>query len=277
MMTQEIPALTGIRGIAASVVVLAHLAMVPMAFAGLAVAVFFVLSGFVLAHVYRDGIPPGSFFRARAARTLPVHLATTAIVAVSVGATWQQTAAAALGLGIINPPVWSLIVEWYAYAGFAALGRFVSGKILLTLGVTLIAIGFISQAFQIGLDGLFWKVGGWGRVPEGLGEFVGGIALYRLGYRPRTTWLTDNCLALWLGDISYPLYLGHLLPAYWICRIAGLAPSTLPLTMPWPMTISCLVLPFALAVVLHHTVEAPGRRLIRGGVGRWLTAVTPAT
>lgn len=261
---EEIPALTGIRGIAASVVVLAHGAVIPMPFAGLAVAVFFVLSGFVLAHVYRDGTPPGAFFRARAARTLPVHLATTAIVAVSVGATWQQTAAAALGIGIINPPVWSLIVEWYAYTGFAAFGdRILSGKAALLLALGLISISLGLQAFGIGLDGIFHKVGGWGRVPEGLGEFAAGVALYRLGYRPRATWLTDNRLALWLGEISYPLYLCHLIPAYWLCSIAGLSPGTAPLSMPWPMAAACFTLPILLATVLHYTVEGPCRRIIR--------------
>lgn len=122
-MRDEIPCLTGIRGFAAVVVVLAHYAIVPTPLSGIAVAVFFVLPGYVLAHVYRNGVHTGAFLRARVARTLPVHGVTTLMIALSLpDLGWTRVGAALIGMAIINPPAWSLIVEWYAYGLFALSG-----------------------------------------------------------------------------------------------------------------------------------------------------------
>lgn len=253
---EDLPVLTGIRGIAAATVVLAHYAIVPAPLAGLAVGVFFALSGFVLAHVYRDGLRVGPFLRARAARTLPVHVVTTALIALSVpGLGWERAGAALIGLAIVNPPAWSLIVEWYAYGLFAIGGgaRKLAPAAILALALLAVAAG-VGLELALPDSGLFVAFGGWYRVPLGVGGFLAGIGLYRLGLRPRASWLTDNRVSLWLGDISYPLYLGHLLPGYWL-----FADTSPPL---WQVA-GCIVAALALAAALHHAVEQPGRRMLR--------------
>lgn len=126
----------------------------------------------------------------------------------------------------------------------------------MAVALLAVAVGF-GVEIAIPDSGLFGAFGGWYRVPLGLGDFLVGIALYRRGLCPRACWLTDNRVALWLGDISYPLYLAHLLPGLWLF---GGTPAAL-----W-QTVGCILAAFAIAVVLHHAVEVPGRRLIRGGL-----------
>ena len=105
------------------------------------VDVFFLLSGFVLAHVCRDGIAwreYPAFLQARAARIFPLHLAVLAAVALVVLSWPDFTAAYPLaserfGLsafvatalliqnwaiwppGSWNAPAWSLSAEWFGY------------------------------------------------------------------------------------------------------------------------------------------------------------------
>src|SRR5215472_15992241 len=83
-----LPSLTGLRGVAAVVVVLYHAQILRtgvrvgsgIARGYLAVDLFFLLSGFVLAHVYgaRIAASPwreiGPFFWARFAKIYPIHL-----------------------------------------------------------------------------------------------------------------------------------------------------------------------------------------------------------
>ncbi len=110
----------------------------------LGVELFFVLSGFILCHVYlpaaeRGGFKYGSFLWARIARVYPLHLATLLGVGVlAIGATvagfsidsailsWQSLPANLLMLhawGLApeagwNHPSWSISAEWFAYLSF---------------------------------------------------------------------------------------------------------------------------------------------------------------
>ena len=115
----------------------------------LGVEVFFVLSGFILSHVYLEaaGRGPGGgfsyrgFLWARIARVYPLHLVTLAgMIALGVGATvagltvseslldWRSLPAHlslthAWGLAssaAFNHPSWSISAEWFAYLGFPA-------------------------------------------------------------------------------------------------------------------------------------------------------------
>jgi peptidoglycan/LPS O-acetylase OafA/YrhL len=110
----------------------------------LGVELFFVLSGFILSHVYMQAFGEGrfryaDFLWARLARVYPVHLATliglgllvgaAAVVGLNVGnhvLAWsslpaQLTLTQAWGLGLAggwNHPSWSISAEWFAYLTF---------------------------------------------------------------------------------------------------------------------------------------------------------------
>jgi peptidoglycan/LPS O-acetylase OafA/YrhL len=116
----------------------------------LGVELFFVLSGFILSHVYMQAFGEGrfrypDFLWARLARIYPVHLATlvglafVVVLAASLRANVgdhvlalsslpaQLTLTQAWGLGLAggwNHPSWSISAEWFAYLtfpGFALL------------------------------------------------------------------------------------------------------------------------------------------------------------
>ena len=149
----ELPELTSARGVAAGLVVLYHLdgysgdrigAVFPTDVAGgLAVDFFFVLSGFVLAHVYGSAWSAGrfdyrDFIVKRFARVWPLHLACLLAVAtivlagsiVGMAPPWRPsmlsffehlTLLNAVGLTpehAWNQPSWSVGAEWTAYLAF---------------------------------------------------------------------------------------------------------------------------------------------------------------
>lgn len=160
---QQIPGLTPLRGIAALLVMLMHyqLFVAPLVPAGathlfdklyLMVDLFFVLSGFIMYHVYGAGFSQGltktvffTFMRARFARVYPLHLVTLfylvllAVGTRSVGITLDGfigflTNYAAIpyqllmlqGVGpyheaLWNSPSWSISTEWWAYVLFPFL------------------------------------------------------------------------------------------------------------------------------------------------------------
>lgn len=135
----EIPALTGLRWVAAFHVVLFHLPRVysnKLIFQGYtSVSFFFLLSGFVLAHRYLGASPPvsaGKFWRARLARIVPAYLAAWALSAwvfnsfQRPAAEWGSTiflvqAWSAAYATAVNFPSWSVSVEIFFYALFPLL------------------------------------------------------------------------------------------------------------------------------------------------------------
>ncbi|MCS6626377.1 acyltransferase [Roseibacterium beibuensis] len=151
----DLRALTTLRFLAALWVVLytawPHLdvGFVPVAVTKgyLGVEVFFVLSGFILSHVYLEAAGQGraggfsyrGFLWARIARVYPLHLVTLAgMIALGAGATiagltvseslldWRSLPAHlslthAWGLAssaAFNHPSWSISAEWFAYLSF---------------------------------------------------------------------------------------------------------------------------------------------------------------
>ena len=143
-----IPSLTPLRGLAAVVVLVFHIAP---AFGPeapffttkgyLAVDLFFVLSGFVLAHVYADEFAAGprarsigSFLWARLARIYPVHLLTMITYARAYGRSESGTSLI-YNLLLLqspwlpnvswNPYAWSISAEWHAYLLFPFVAGFV--------------------------------------------------------------------------------------------------------------------------------------------------------
>lgn len=208
------PALTGLRGVAALWVVGYHLhlsgdagALLRQGWMG--VDIFFILSGFVLAYVYAEAFPRwrlaghGRFLRLRIARVFPLHLAVMAVlggltlltgpdagqsvsdfvIALLLMQNWGLTAPL-----IWNVPAWSLSAEWAAYLGFPAFiwltqapraPRQAAACALLALGV------FAVWAMQRGYGSA--DING----PDGLVrmacEFAAGALLFRAtalaGYR----------------------------------------------------------------------------------------------
>ena len=183
--------LTAARGFAAGFVVLYHINAYshglfagwfpPLAYGPLAVDFFFVLSGFVLTHVYRDAWTAGTYSHAgfmlkRFARVWPLHMATLVGVAVliivgtrfGVIPEWEPTAYSfvmnvlmlhATGLTselAWNQPSWSISAEWCAYLAFplfllaAASLRSIGAKVAAAVGL-FIACALIAR-FAVGDD-----------------------------------------------------------------------------------------------------------------------------
>ncbi len=112
----------------------------------LGVELFFILSGFILSHVYRTSVETGrfrygAFLWARLARVYPLHLATLAAMGLMAGAaglagiavdpnimSWSSlpanlTLTQAWGFAPVagwNHPSWSISAEWFAYLSFPA-------------------------------------------------------------------------------------------------------------------------------------------------------------
>jgi peptidoglycan/LPS O-acetylase OafA/YrhL len=155
---ERLNALTGLRFCAAAAVFTAHLKGFlrmdhwnPGNLGNAAVGFFFVLSGFILSHVYRRGSKPvlkERFYLARFARLWPVHLACLALMLPLTGASaaastsgfWSTLLAHVLLLQswttdlawaqALNGPAWSLSVEVFFYALFPVLARLSTRKIL---------------------------------------------------------------------------------------------------------------------------------------------------
>ena len=155
-MRPAIPALTGLRFFLAVAIVVYHYGQqmaprlpVPVRnFLGsgfLAVDVFFLLSGFLMAYNYldQDGLrgSPGDFWRARFARIVPVYwIGALLFTPLAISQLWRGDAAAfgaiLLSAALLvqawipslallwNSPGWSLSVEAFFYAVFPRLGPF---------------------------------------------------------------------------------------------------------------------------------------------------------
>lgn len=192
----------------------------------LAVDAFFMLSGFILAHVYGPAVAAGTFnYRrfivARLARLYPLHLAVlTSVLIMVLGATaagvrfdadsypplaffqtlflvqaWFPTSADLNWSG----PSWSLSAEWFAYLLFPAYAWLALR--LRTRPWALLAIG--AAAF-LTIDALYVQAFGkvLPRAEDSLGilriapEFLIGMALYALGHRWRFSRLVAAAGAL---------------------------------------------------------------------------------
>ena len=175
----DLRALTSLRFLAAAWVVMytfwpdLNVGLVPVAVTKgyLGVETFFVLSGFILSHVYLQAAGDrrfryGGFLWARVARVYPLHLLTLfgvmalGLAAVAAGMTidghvlsWaslpaQLTMTHAWGLAPVagfNHPSWSISAEWFAYLAFPAFA-FVAWRLrsrpgLAVAGAALFLVG----------------------------------------------------------------------------------------------------------------------------------------
>lgn len=136
----HLPHLDGLRGLAALIVVISHAAnagllpgVLGRGFGQVGVAVFFILSGFLMGHLYIHSPATSAQLRqyvlSRAARVLPLYylaLTIAGILVVGMGLPFYHIPdAAALwrGLALIHAPdiFWSIPVELHFYAVFVFL------------------------------------------------------------------------------------------------------------------------------------------------------------
>lgn len=288
--------LTAIRGVAALAVVMFHLSgsiagAWPACFADgqFGVDVFFVLSGYILTTVYADMTAPeiGRFWVNRIARIFPLHLAVLAALAVGAltllrsGMTTRDPAFfdpstlpfhASLtfvwfGLPVgWNAPAWSLSVEWSAYLLFPAW-LFSVRRLAPGLAGLLCAVLAAGAALQLALHGA--AVTGGAALARGLLEFAFGTAL-RLAVVPRGSahilalaggWLLDWPPLVWLGRISYSIYLLHApLLMVWmkLAPTMGLVATSL----------AFLALLLVLSQLSFQLIEVPARQWLRSALSR---------
>lgn len=206
----EIVSLTGLRGLAAFLVVLHHIniAIMPEGSRILLrgqpfVDLFFVLSGFVISMVYiEERIDWRLFFQARLARIYPLHIASAIAMAFAVvclklatHSPWPERVSLVEAFReftltmampffgtdeIWNYPAWSISVEWWVYFTafplIVVLGRRLSiGQLVLLTAALLIGLA----AFLLCVPVHFTR--GWPAVCRGAFEFLAGYTIYRLG------------------------------------------------------------------------------------------------
>jgi peptidoglycan/LPS O-acetylase OafA/YrhL len=239
-----IPALTGIRFLAAAAVVVFHYraeivavfpvltAVQPLMNTGyLGVDLFFTLSGFVLAYNYLttfqalDLAKYGRFLWLRIARIYPVHFAVLGLLAVSVAvaahhghvphSSGYSFESLVRNLLLIQAwfwsenswygPAWSISAEWFAYLGFPLAALWISG--FRSARSVLIGGGFA----LLGMAGTFTAMTLLGHPtfgPQALvritGEFLAGCFLGRLFQIDRSQRVPWAVLAV-VGAIAFPL------------------------------------------------------------------------
>lgn len=199
----------------------------------LGVDLFFILSGFILAHVYGPLIIAkqfnfGSFLWARLARLYPVHLVTLASLVVIAflaklmgqdvhnafdsSAVWGQLLMVqAWGMvpeGSWNHPAWSISAEWFAYLLFPlsfALVGFLRGAAWagvalcgLFFSLLFVAVPAIPVFGGAHLTELTQNGGALRIIPS----FLMGVALWRLGQS-----LTLTGLMAWTGTLLSSLWI----------------------------------------------------------------------
>lgn len=182
-------ALDAIRGVAAVLVVCLHefqsFAGVPHPFSGyLAVDLFFLLSGYVIASAYdrrlASGMPFGTFLKLRLIRLYPLYLVgfliglARVLVQFQVGVNPPPAVPFAWGsvmellmlptpmtigwqydtLFFLNPPAWSLFFELLINIAFAAIHRHLSQRVLVVLilvsGLGLIYVADANRSLEVG-------------------------------------------------------------------------------------------------------------------------------
>jgi peptidoglycan/LPS O-acetylase OafA/YrhL len=184
--------LDALRGTAAIGVMLYHsMPDTPLPIPGgfLAVDLFFVLSGFVIALTYeaklRDGMRMREFLTLRAIRLWPMLLI-GALLGIGLegghaGMLFLLPSPYSDTLYPSNPPLWSLLLEGLAYVGFASFAHRLSDRKLVVLaavsGVTLAGYALHSSA-RLHEFGGFWST-----LPAGLARvgfsFTAGMLIYR--------------------------------------------------------------------------------------------------
>lgn len=229
--------LTSLRGISALWVVALHFTLheayfirlhevswgifAPLIHAGEAgVDVFFILSGFILVHVYGKDFASKCdrktlfyYYRARFARLYPLHLCAliwlvllwaagvfTGEWAKATGLFFELTLTKAWGFYNVpawNLPAWSISAEWFAYLCFPLLALALGRKIsLLSFLIPVFSIwGLVMLLRHISVPPLDYTLGTGGLVRM-MGDFMLGIYAYRIHASRKLGHLPWNFIAL---------------------------------------------------------------------------------
>jgi peptidoglycan/LPS O-acetylase OafA/YrhL len=346
----DIPALTGLRGVAALWVCIFHYTysnqygafLTPIAHAGSqGVVTFFVLSGFIMMHVYGASFEDrtvsfAKFLWHRLARVYPLYLLALCAVALLMlygvmpygprdnPATFAMNLLMVQAWGLINPitwnePAWSISTEFACYLAFPFMAAFLYRRsmwwsIAAIAGLFYVwqrnyVIRAIATAVQLTgrpYEGVIFAYGG--SLSAFLMTFIAGAILYQVARRPRSTEIADtlmmagaallmgsvidgsvnqissagasmlivlglsrnagagriifgNRAAVWLGNVSYALYLSHVaLTNVWVYCLKLYAPGFWFHEVPLSVRL-CVAL--VVAAILHYGFELPARRFLR--------------
>ena len=255
---EQIDSLTGLRGLAACWVVLMHFREITptrvwqsplldqfVANGAYGVDIFFVLSGFIMCHVYASsfstvvrGEQVYRFMVYRFARIYPVHLATFALMLALFAARSMTSGTAELpdrygittvlatltlthgwipGLQTPNMPAWSVSAEWFAYALFPALCLLLASRKWMPV---LYVIAGLGLAFFAPLGNFC--------LTHVLSGFLVGMAAYQI--MPMGRWIAAGRIAglgiaaailYWAQDASPPVGFGLLLFAALILALTN--------------------------------------------------------
>ncbi|WP_184719119.1 acyltransferase [Caulobacter sp.] len=348
MYPADIRSLTGLRIVAAAWVLVYHFrnrlgldlerfGLVAKGYLG--VDLFFILSGFILTHVYLRAWEEGrfqyrAFLWARLARLYPVHLLTLAgTVALWAVGRWQGASfdpiafdPAVLPQQILlihawwttptvqwNFPSWSISAEWFAYLAFPAAAVAAMALRARPVLAVLLAAGLFFL-----LDALVGRGGGdltqmtaQGGALRIVPSFAMGVALHRLGRTRSMTlglarigtgaalaWIVVSTslgladiwiwpalaalifclaerdksgrvgmlavpLAVYLGEVSYAVYMTHLPVDIAYFELLGRLPVQPVGALAWAAWLGVMVACFLVSVIVYHAAERPARRWLR--------------
>jgi len=340
---KHLQSLTALRGVAALAVVMRHFTfsifgaadgpgfyLIPLR-GYLAVDLFFILSGFVLAHVYGEEFAAhvetgrfGRFLWARIARIYPLHLLALLMLVGSYGHSpaYSQSALFAnllllqgpwLSYATWNDPSWSISAEWHAYILFPFLCTYIWRR-GIGARVALGAVCWIALALMTASqDGDFQPIThGAISLARSLPEFLIGMLIYRL-YRSgwwvrrwRSDWsfmalaaLIVALTPLWptdlaivtllpllllatvsnqgfihrvlngralvaLGNMSYALYMVHLICLDGVERLARIAhPTAVDYPEQFLLFVGALLAALLMSSLLYRCFERPARFYLR--------------
>jgi peptidoglycan/LPS O-acetylase OafA/YrhL len=254
--------LDGLRGVAALFVAMRHTSFFHnLGISGgyMAVDLFFVLSGFVIAHAYErrleQGLSAARFMALRYLRLWPVYVLGAAL---GLLAAWMQalpgrdnltvnqvlhTAPFALAmlpgphikpmLYPVNSVAWSLALELLVNLAYALCWRRLRDARVLAAVLVVSALALVGVVAWFGkLDVGFQWTDAWGGLPRVVFSFTAGLAINRL-YRARP----------WSSPLSAWAPLAVLPPLFWIW-----VDQTI-----WPL--ACVILLFPIIVALAAAAE----------------------
>jgi peptidoglycan/LPS O-acetylase OafA/YrhL len=277
---QDIPALTSIRGIAAWWVVLYHFRQyLPAgspewlsaltAHGYLAVDLFFILSGFVLALNYAESFRISlagatDFYRLRFARIYPLHFVMLMLfllnpLAIALFSASGDTSAYGwdyfvLSLFLVqnwgfstelawNDPAWSISTEVFAYL-FFPFAAMLMGRVIVTVGAALLLMAALLMVLALAA------------------QAVGGS----LGYDIPGFGLTRCCLQFLLGMLVWRLRVALGFATPWLSHAAILLAAILILTYMLLPIGDALVMPAAFALLVFGLADPQAHP------GIWLNA-----
>lgn len=198
MSDNRLAGLDALRGIAAVCVVLFHLWPQQMVNGYLAVDLFFLLSGYVMARAFEPafaaGLTPGQFVRARYIRLWPTMtiggLLCLPFFLEQYGAALLPVAAVnllmlplpILGLAFpLNGPGWSIFFELVANALHGAvLWRMTAARIAILVAAMAAVLALVAALSQQSIEVGMRPDAFWAGVPRVLMSYGGGILLWRL-------------------------------------------------------------------------------------------------